>query len=136
MNYSKEETFSKHTVPLYFYFPAKLRPTNIEKQRVGSHKDIGITLYESILSDQEYLSFGTNLFGQSKAYAFNSNLFASNEGIIYKDQSYKWSTIPFIQKSKEENTLSELKKVYQSTLSVADYFIKLSFKKEKTRTTE
>ena len=133
MNYSKEETFSKHTVPLYFYIPKDLRPTNPDLNKLGSHKDIATTLYELSLSNAEYLTFGVNLFGNEKPYAFNNNLYASSEGVIFKDQEYNWSKIPLIDAQKSEQKFEDLRKAYRSTLTISDYYLRQtyeSFKKQ------
>ena len=133
MNYSKEETYSKHTVPLYFYIPKDLRPKNVDLNKVGSHKDIATTLYELSLSDVEYLSFGVDLFGPNKPYAFNNNLYASSEGVVYKNQSYKWGDFPLIEQKKSSEKFEELRKTYRSTLTIADYYLRMLYENQKKK---
>lgn len=132
MNYDKSESFSKHTVPLYFYIPKSIKPKKVNTLKVTSHKDIGVTLYELLLSEQSYLSFGTNLFSEAPSYAFNTNVYASKNGVYYKEKPYKWNDIPLIKEGKSSEEFHELQKQYRSTLSVADYFLKESFKKAKS----
>jgi phosphoglycerol transferase MdoB-like AlkP superfamily enzyme len=134
MNYSKQETYTKHTVPLYFYIPKDLRPKSVDLTKVSSHKDIATTLYGLSLSDTEYLSFGTDLFSESKSYAFNQNLYASSEGIIYKNQEYEWNQFPLIDQKKSSKKFEDLRKVYRSTLTVADYYLRMVYQKHKTQT--
>ena len=128
INYSLSDAFAKHTVPLYFYIPKSLMAVDIDNSKFASHIDIMPSLYNLALSETDYISFGTNLFTQSKGIAIGANVIASRRGVIYKNKSYEWNNIPYI-KQRSEKKFDELRKYYNSLLSISDYFIKINFQK-------
>jgi hypothetical protein len=134
INYEKEETFLKHLVPFYVYVPKGLRPEvlpNLDK--IGSHEDIMTSLYNLSLSNSEYISFGEDLFSPGAGYAINSNLYASEKGVIYKGADFEWSSMPLMQKTSSPQFLNDLRRHYQSTLTVADYFLRSTYSNTKSK---
>lgn len=130
MNYTKEESFSKYRVPLYFYIPERLRPkkSGINTDKVAGHEDIMTTLYQLALSNTSFYSFGDDLFSAKESNALSAAVYANSLGgyihgkpFIF-DGNLKHSSIVF--SSDKEDSLQKLKTQYRSTLSVADFFIR------------
>jgi phosphoglycerol transferase MdoB-like AlkP superfamily enzyme len=130
INYSKKESFYKHTVPLYFYIPKEIFSKKVDLNKIASHEDIMTSLYNLSLSETGYVSFGENLFNEGRTYAIGANLFAGDEGVIYRDAKFQWDNIPYVEAANEDINLKNLESNYKSTLSVADYFLRMSLKKE------
>lgn len=128
MNYSKEETFSKYTVPFYLYIPKQLRPKNVNLKRFGSHEDIMPTLYNISLSQKPYVAFGEDLFGLSKSIAMNSDVVAGDEGIMWKGKFYKWSKQPLIDPVAIKEELSQINRQFRSTTTISDHYLRESYK--------
>lgn len=133
INFDKTQTYEKHLVPLYFYIPEKLKPTNIDLAKVGSHEDILTSLYNVSLSEAEYLSFGENLFTDSASFAINQKLYASNNGIVYKDKDYNWSEKPLMEDLPVAKYLNQLRRHYKSSLSVSDYYLRWKLKESQNK---
>ena len=132
MNYKKEEVFKKYTVPFYLYVPEKLKVDAVNLNKISSHEDIMPTLYHLSLSDTEYLSFGEDLFSVSKSYAINSSLYASQEGLYYKNKPYHWSQIPFVNSRQAQKDFFDLKKRYRSTMAISDFYLEYEYQKERS----
>ena len=128
VNYDRSEAFYKHTVPFYIYVPKEIELPEVDYKKIASHDDIMTTLYNLSLPNVEYISFGEDLFSDVRSFAIGGNLYAGDEGIIYRGHKYKWSTIPNVDLKTEENFV-ELEKHYKSTLSVADFFLRYSYEK-------
>lgn len=126
INYDSNESFYKHTVPLYFYIPNSYLNKEIDTNKIASHEDIMTTLYNLSLSETNYTSFGENLFNSGRSFAIGANLYAGDEGVIYRGKNYLWDTIPFVKSTKTERRLKELELHYKSRLSVADFFLRMS----------
>jgi len=131
INYERSESYKKYLVPFYLYLPPSLSVAEYNSKRLGSHEDIMPTLYNLSLSETEYLSLGEDLFSVSKSYAINSSLYASKEGVIYKNQAYQWDQIPFVQNDKSQQSFPDLSKRYRSTMTIADYYLELVYKQFK-----
>lgn len=132
MNYEKSEMYTKYSVPLYFYLPEKLKIEKFDTNKIGSHEDIMSTLYNISLSDTEYISFGEDLFSNEKTYAFNSSLYAGDEGIVYKGNSFHWENFPEVNKTRTEDKFKLLLNRYRSTITISDYYLEESFRSEKS----
>jgi phosphoglycerol transferase MdoB-like AlkP superfamily enzyme len=129
MNYSNEENYSKYTVPFYLYLPPALRPTVVKTHQVGSHEDIGPTLYNLSLSEANYLAFGEDLLSSRQAVAINADIWASSEGVYIKDKSYAWQDHgPLVQIDPNPNHFDRLLKQVRATLSVADFYLRESLR--------
>lgn len=134
INYEKEEAYSKFKVPLYFYIPKQLRPSQYDSAKLASHEDIMSTIYNLSLSDSEYLSFGEDLFSAEKSFAINSVIYASDEGLSYKGKKYNWGReIPLvgapIPANPTHSLLKELERRFRSTMTIADYYLEESLQK-------
>lgn len=123
MSYGNEERYSKFKVPFYIYAPEDIRPKSYNKAKFGSHEDIFPTLYHLTLSDTEFVAFGDNLLGEAPSYSIGRDLFAGEEGLVYKGQSYEWKQAPNTG-SKSAKSLNDLRKVYRSSISVSDFFLR------------
>lgn len=129
MNYEKSEAFSKYTVPFYLYIPEELKPQSVQSERFGSHEDIMPTLYNISLSQRPYIAFGEDLFGLSKSISMNSDIYASDEGVIWNKKSYKWQKQQLIVPTASEEELIQLNKQLRSTTTVSDHYLRESYKK-------
>lgn len=131
INYTKEEAFYKHTVPLYLYIPKTLKDNiDFDPSKIISHEDIMTTLYNLSLSDVEYTSFGENVFSQGRTSAMGARIYASDSGVIYRGKKYLWDKVPYTKIAPKDANLEELEKHYKSRLSVADFFLRMSYKEK------
>ncbi len=131
MNYTKEESYEKFTVPFYLYVPAKIFSEKVNLNKVGSHEDIMSTLYNISLSDTEYLSFGEDLLSDNKTYALNNAIHAGEEGVVYRGKKYEWSKMPLIKTQDIEKEFTSLDLRYRSSLSIADFYLREKLKASK-----
>jgi phosphoglycerol transferase MdoB-like AlkP superfamily enzyme len=131
VNYNKSESFYKHTVPLYFYIPKALFNGTVDLNKIASHEDIMTSLYNLSLSNSEYISFGENLFNEGRSFAIGANMYAGDDGVIYRGKKYIWDTIPYVKAADASINLKKIESHYKSRLSVADYFLRMSLKNKK-----
>lgn len=131
MNYTRQETFLKYTVPFYLYVPKEIYAEEADLSKIGSHKDIMTTIYNISLSNTDYISFGEDLFQSEETFAINGSIYANESGVIYKDKDYTWDTIPLIKTQKSEVQNLILRKRYRSTLTIADFFLQEQLKKSR-----
>ena len=133
LNYDQKETFLKYTVPFYIYAPKSLSVSDYDSKKLGSHEDIFSTIYNISLSEVEYLSFGEDLFSESESYAINSDLQASQEGLLYKGVPYKWKEVPWVKEkvSEKDLNLTPLRKRYRSSMAISDFYLESLFKAQK-----
>ncbi len=129
MNYKKEEMFQKYLVPFYLYFPKsdKLKK-NFKPDKLGSHEDIMPTLYNLTLSNQEYLSFGEDLFSENKSVAINGSIIASEEAVRYKNKYHVWLDRFKVDAKKVNLEIPFLEKRYRSTMAITDDYLEKSLK--------
>lgn len=132
MNYTGSERFLKYQVPFYIYAPKEIAPKNYEPNKLGSHEDIFPTLYYLSLSDTPFVAFGENLFSDVKSYAIGANIYAGDDGVVYKGKNYVWKEKPYTGE-KSESDLNQESKVYRSSVSVADFFLRQAFKELKSQ---
>lgn len=131
MNYEKAEAFSKYRVPFYLYLPQSLRPIKFNAKKMGSHEDIMTTLYNVSLSERDYISFGEDLFAEVKSIAINSDIIASDEGVIWKGKSYGWAKQPLIGPTPLQEPLDQLKQQFRSILTVSDHYLREAYQKSR-----
>ena len=100
-------------IPFYLYLPKSLYIKDINTSTAGSHKDIFPTLYNLTLSNQAYISIGTNLRDKQTLHCgFNdTGVIMSNDG-GFKSGKAKTE----LQK--------ECDKYYKASLAVTEYLIK------------
>ena len=89
-------------VPLYVYVPKQVqdflksagRAIYYDPLRVGSHKDIFVSIFELFLDNAEYISLGgKNMLGsKNEKYEFgiNAGIWADDEGIYYNGKLFRW----------------------------------------------
>lgn len=89
-------------VPLYVYMPKQVqdslksagRAIYYDPLRVGSHKDIFVSIFELFLDNAEYISLGgKNMLGsKNEKYEFgiNAGIWADDEGIYYNGKLFRW----------------------------------------------
>lgn len=124
MNYEANEVYSKYRVPFFVYVPKSIKIDFFDENKLGSHEDIMATLYNLSLSDTEYLTFGEDLFSKGNSFALNASIRASDEGVMYKDQTYLWDIQrPYVIKSSGNIQLNLLDKRYRSTMAISDYYL-------------
>lgn len=123
MSYGGDERFIKYQVPFYIYAPESLRPKSYDSEKFGSHEDIFPTLYHMTLSDAPFIAFGENLLSPVESYAIGSNVYAGKDGVVYKGQGFRWKEAPYVGE-KSADALENLRKVYRSSVSVADFYLK------------
>lgn len=133
MNYEGKDRFTKLKVPFYIYAPEKLRPGAFDKNKFGSHEDMFPTLYHLTLSDTPFIAFGENLLGNGPSYAIGGHAYAGEEGLVYKGQSYDWDGGAPKVGEKSLEKFDGLRKVYRSSISVADFFLRQLQLKEKNQ---
>jgi len=129
MNYEKEESFIKYTVPLYIYTPESLKPSSVDLDKFGSHEDIMTTAYNLALSDKKYLSFGEDLFSSTPSISMNGAIIASSNGARIGGKFYKWLDKGLLESEVDVNEDIELIKQNNSSLSIADFFLQSELKK-------
>jgi phosphoglycerol transferase MdoB-like AlkP superfamily enzyme len=131
MNYGKEEAYAKYSVPLYFFIPKSISIENFDDTKVGSHEDIMRTLYNITLSDSEYLSFGEDLFSSEESFALNGHIYASKEGVVYKDKDYSWTQLPLVDTKKTVQKFEALRRRYRSTMTISDFYLETLYSNKK-----
>jgi len=126
INYKKEESFIKNTVPFYLYVPKGLRPATYDADKYGSHEDIMPTLYNLALSETPYLAFGEDLFSDADSFSMNGSSFASKEGYIMNGKHYIWDSEKkgLIKPLAVETPFPLLDKAYRSTLTISDFYLR------------
>jgi phosphoglycerol transferase MdoB-like AlkP superfamily enzyme len=129
MNYEKNESFLKYTVPLYVYVPESLKPSFVKLDKFGSHEDIMTTAYNLALSDKKYLSFGQDLFSNTPSISMNGSIIASNNGALYNNKFYTWLNDGLLNSTESTDKDSNLIKQNKSSLSIADYFLRSELSK-------
>lgn len=89
-------------VPLYVYMPKQVqdslksagRAIYYDPLRVGSHKDIFVSIFELFLENAEYISLGgKNMLGSKNdkyEFGINAGIWASDEGIYYNGKLFRW----------------------------------------------
>lgn len=89
-------------VPLYVYVPKQVqdslksadRAIYYDPLRVGSHKDIFVSIFELFLDNAEYISLGgKNMLGSKNdkyEFGINAGIWASDEGIYYNGKLFRW----------------------------------------------
>lgn len=89
-------------VPLYVYMPKQVqdslksagRDIYYDPLRVGSHKDIFVSIFELFLDNAEYISLGgKNMLGSKNdkyEFGINAGIWASDEGIYYNGKLFRW----------------------------------------------
>lgn len=80
-----DELVLGHAVPFYIYIPDEyMKGRTYNPNRVGSHKDILPTLYNSSLSDTEYFNMGCDLLGTQQnewcSFGYNTDVFITPDG--------------------------------------------------------
>lgn len=123
MSYGGDERFLKYKVPFYIYAPEKLRPSNWDSNKFGSHEDVFPTLYHLTLSDTPFVAFGENLFAPGPSYALGAAARAGKEGLVYKGQSFEWERVPYVGE-KSQKPFAQVRKVFRSSVSVADFYLR------------
>jgi phosphoglycerol transferase MdoB-like AlkP superfamily enzyme len=83
----------KYGVPFYVYLPAALKPATWDPQNWGSHIDIMPTLYERTLSNQEYWSFGQDMFAARGAALNAYGIAMDKSGAWISGKSYCWTDV-------------------------------------------
>ncbi|MFT6631395.1 MAG: phosphoglycerol transferase MdoB-like AlkP superfamily enzyme [Bacteriovoracaceae bacterium] len=131
MNYGKAETYSKYSVPLYFFIPKSIPIETFDPLKIGSHEDIMRTLYNVSLSESEYLSFGEDLFSNEESFALNSSIFAGEEGVVYKGKGYNWAQLPLIESKTTDDDFKRLNKRYKSTMAISDFYLETLYQSKK-----
>jgi hypothetical protein len=129
MNYEKEESFIKYTVPLYIYTPESLKPSSVDLDKFGSHEDIMTTAYNLALSDKKYLSFGEDLFSSTPSISMNGSIIASGKGVKLNGKFYEWADSGLLKPEASDKEDIELIKQNKSSLSIADFFLQTELKK-------
>lgn len=132
MSYTGEENFLKFQVPFYVYAPESIRPESVDMTKLGSHEDIFPTLYNLALSDTPFLAFGENLFSENPSYAIGGNAYAGADGVVYKGQGFNWTKTPMVG-GKADSSLDSVRRVYRSSVSVADFFLRQIFEQAKEK---
>lgn len=133
INYELSEAYSKYRVPLFLSIPDKIKPQEFNPDRIGSHEDIMITLYNLSLSNTEYFSFGEDLFSTADSFAINSGIYASKEGVVYKGKNFLWDSIPMIQTDQLFKKFDELDTRYRSIMTISDYYLESMLKAFRTK---
>jgi len=119
VNFSKEEKWYQHIVPLYIYVPKHLKPKRGHDENVlGSHMDIMPTVYNLALSNVNYYSLGSDLFNPPKLNtASYMSVMYHADGVYYPNETIKnrhasWKNkhpglVEFIPSSKGSNKNSK-----------------------------
>ena len=120
MKYDNNQVLNSKNIPLYFYLPKDLKEKlDIDTKVAGSHKDIFPTLYNLTLSNQNYISIGTNLFDETlNHYGFNGSLVVNSKTEAKKFKSLKIKDEPMLE-------------YYKASLAISEYLIKSEYKKGK-----
>lgn len=133
-DYKKEQMEDLVSVPFYIYVPEKFKPSKIDNETFGSHIDIMSTLYNLSLSDQEYLSTGSDMFDNTAVHAaYNVDWIAmNNEGAVkyYPENNsascFKWSSAGkrVLVETDETDTYKKILNRYKATLAVTEYILR------------
>ena len=129
-HYQDNELFKRYTVPLYWYIPRALQPTDIDTTVFGSHKDIAATAYHLSLSNVNYLSIGHNLFDtKAKHSSFNSGpLIANMDGLVLvkngEEKYYRWIDDALVKPCEKTPELHNLLEDYYASMSITDQFLR------------
>ncbi|MFN7823757.1 MAG: LTA synthase family protein [Pseudobdellovibrionaceae bacterium] len=137
--FPENDFLDKWGVPIYFYLPPALRPTEF-KPVSASHLDIFPTLIEHSASSGKYRSFGQNLFQprQIPMATHSSRIAVADFGGIFAGRG---DTFTAFRWSDDRHTLLEteatpqhqaLAKKYKSLMASADYFFQQERRKTKT----
>lgn len=120
MKYDDNPIFTSKNIPLYFYFPAKLKEKlDIDTKVAGSHKDIFPTLYNLTLDNKKYFAVGTNLLDKNQIhYGFNGSMIVNKDAEVRKLNSLN------------EVSQDDIIKYYKATLAVTQYLVESFDKKE------
>ncbi|QIW16825.1 hypothetical protein A4G20_01500 [Pasteurellaceae bacterium RH1A] len=87
-----------NAVPFFIHIPDRFKEQlklNFNPNKIGSHKDVMPTLYALSLSEASFWTVGgQNMFENSDNFAFNSNVWADEEGAVDLTNpdlpKYKW----------------------------------------------
>jgi phosphoglycerol transferase MdoB-like AlkP superfamily enzyme len=120
IDYKASEVFKRYSVPFYLYVPEKLKPTNYDPKKLGSHEDIFPTLYNLSLSNTPYLTVGEDLFGGNESMAINSALVVRGDNMIYKDKIYQNKSV--VDGKKDEWDL------YKAIIAITDFYLRESLR--------
>lgn len=114
-----EELALGHAVPFYIYIPDEyMNGRTYNPNRVGSHKDILPTLYNSSLSDTEYFSMGCDLLGAQQnewcGFGYNTDVSITPDGayslVNGKYEFYPWDNEASLMLSKARSMTKEQEK--------------------------
>jgi phosphoglycerol transferase MdoB-like AlkP superfamily enzyme len=89
MRYDDDERLQEISVPLYIYIPEKYKPIGApDENQIASHKDIMPTLFNTSLSEANYLNLGRNLLSPTDEepvhdFAYHANYLIKN-GYAYE----------------------------------------------------
>lgn len=126
INYGLEDAFAKYQVPFYIYVPKDIAPKTYTPNKFGSHEDIFPTLYNLTLSDTPFLAFGEDLLSPSESFALGTSVYAGEKGLVLGGQIFNWSKAPLV-KSKGDRPIGRLEKIYRSSLSISDFYLRHRF---------
>jgi len=132
INYDLKDAFAKYQVPFYIYAPKSITPKEYNKEKFGSHEDIFPTLYNLTLSDTSFLAFGEDLLSPSDSFALGTSVYAGKSGLVLGGQIYKWSEAPLVE-GKSDVAVPVLNRVYRSSLSVSDFYLRHKFSESLSR---
>jgi len=115
------------SVPLLVHGPASLVPTGTTSRAWGSHVDVFPTLYELVLSDAKYWSFGQSLAG-AKGLALSSGQLAVNDsGAFIDDQAYCWSMaggVEHLERCESQAVTKDLAGAWRASVTLADEYLR------------
>ena len=131
MNYAKEDSYRKYSVPLYFYIPESLRPVKYDEKLIGGHEDVMTTLYNLALSHTSFYAFGDDLFNikSQKSNALGASIYASSEGGFYEGIPFLFDDGDVVVDETARKKLTYLKRQYRSTLTIADFLLRSEYNK-------
>jgi len=137
--FPENDFLDKWGVPIYFYLPQSLRPTDF-KPVAASHLDIFPTLIEHSASSGSYRSFGQNLFQprQTPMATHSSRIAVAEFGGIFAGRgdafnAFRWSDDRHTLVETEATPQhQQLAKKYKSLMASADYFFQQEQRKSKT----
>jgi phosphoglycerol transferase MdoB-like AlkP superfamily enzyme len=132
--FNTDENYSKRKVPLYIHIPSKYKNLDYSNytKKFSTTIDIMPTLYPLTLSNTEFVSFGQNLFSDSKTYSMNSaNLIANESGLFSQGKFYVWSSDAGAltrEANEVESKTQVLDPVYRSMISIHELFLRNELK--------
>ncbi len=110
---STQMAFLRYSVPAYFYLPEKYALLdNLDQHIVGSHEDLFPTLFEIVLPETEYFSFGTPLMQKNRQTSYgwiNQDSFLFADGVVTNAGFYPWQDESRMLLSAERSELTEQK---------------------------